>query len=203
MSSTSSHERLLTIVIPTFNRDRFLHRLLESIAPELRKYADAVEVLVVDDGSTDNTPQVIAQFVGGRLPFRSLRNQKNLGLDGNLRHSFLQAMTEYVWIFGDDDVMLEGALDRLVPLLQRYRVSFAYVGGHAFRGEFSCRKTFFQNMGPTRLTDSADVIRTGNCLLSFITRGILNKHALLESQPDATYAFKTAPHIAPDRFSRR
>ena len=120
-SPNMQEQRLLTIVIATFNRGRFLKRLLESIAPELRKHADAVEVLIVDDGSTDNTPDVIAQFIGGPLPFRTLRNRTNLGLDGNLRYSFLQASTEYAWIFGDDDVMLEGTLDLLIPLLRRYR----------------------------------------------------------------------------------
>ena len=180
-------QRLLTIVIATFNRGRFLKRLLESIVPELRKHADAVEVLIVDDGSTDNTPEVIAKFVGGPLPIRSLRNPKNLGLDGNLRYSFLQATTEYVWLFGDDDVMLEGALDRLVSLLRRYRVSFVHVGAFDFRGEFAPQRKRFQHLGPTRLTDRVDMITTVHHLLTYITRGVINKQALMAAQPDSTF----------------
>ena len=178
---------ILTIVIGTYNRGRFLQRLLASIAPELAKYPEQVKVLICDDCSTDDTADVIAGFVNGSLPILSIRNSSNKGLDGNLLFGFMQATTEYVWLFGDDDVMLEGALDVLMPELIKERVAFAYIGGYAFKGEFVRKNNRFQNMGPSRLTDRADLLKTAYFLLAFITRGIINKKAAIESQPGARF----------------
>lgn len=185
MQAPPPSRHILTIVIGTYNRGWFLQRLLASIAPELAKYPEQVEVLICDDCSTDDTAEVIAGFVNGSLPFLSIRNSSNKGLDSNLLFGFTQATTEYVWLFGDDDVMLEGALDLLMPELMKQRVAFAYIGGYSFKGEFVQKNNLFQNMGPSRLTDRADLIKTAHCLLTFITRGIINKKAVIESQSNA------------------
>jgi abequosyltransferase len=187
MQMSDSTSPILTIVIATYNRGRFLRRLLDSITPEVRKYPEQVQILICDDCSTDETPEVISSYVDGVLPFRSIRNDANKGLDGNLLFGFMRATTEYVWLFGDDDVMLEGALDLLVPELMRRRVAFAYIGGYAFKNEFVKKDYRLLNMGPSRLTDRTDLIRTAHCLLTFITRGIINKKAVLESQPGSTF----------------
>ena len=187
MQASHLPHHILTIVIGTYNRGRFLQRLLASIKPELAKYPEQVKVLIYDDCSTDDTADVIAGFVNGSLPILSIRNSSNKGLDGNLLFGFMQATTEYVWLFGDDDVMLEGALDLLIPELMKQRVAFAYIGGYAFAGEFIQKNNRFQNMGPSRLTDRADLIKTAHCLLTFITRGIINKKAVIESQPNARF----------------
>ncbi len=54
-----SEKPLLSVIIPVYNREAYLRRCLESVAGQTMK---ELEVLVIDDGSTDNTPQIIEEF---------------------------------------------------------------------------------------------------------------------------------------------
>lgn len=96
----------LSIVIPSFNEEKRLPRTLERI----REYfvarpggLDGIEVLIVDDGSTDGTP-LIAQEWSRRLPgWRLVSNGENRGKGYSVRHGMLEA-TGRVALFTDADL---------------------------------------------------------------------------------------------------
>ena len=180
-------QRLLTIAIPTFNRSGFLSRLLGAIEPQLKIFASQVEILICDNFSQDNTQEVVRAFEANGLPMTYVRHIENLGMDRNILECFRRASTEYVWIFGDDDVLLEGALATLMPRLEQTHFAHIFVGGYSFRGDFKHKHPLFQNIGPTRMTDSQDLLKTGNTLLGLISRNIVNKRAAYALNPEASF----------------
>lgn len=108
---------LLTIAIPTYNRRIHLQRLLDAMRDMVAGLEGRVEVIVSDNASTDGTPDIVAAFVAECPLARSLRNETNLGSDGNIARCFLEAQGSHVWIIGDDDIPKSGVLPALLQLL--------------------------------------------------------------------------------------
>ena len=109
---------LLTLAIPTYNRAAYLATLLTSLAPQLSR-APQVELLISDNASTDDTPDVVRRFMAEGMRCRYLRNASNLDADPNFLQCYQQASGRFVWIFGDDDVVFPGSLVCILNLLAR------------------------------------------------------------------------------------
>ena len=92
--------QLLT-VIPVFNGEPFLAQTLESIARQTQR---PDRVVVLDNCSTDRTPEIVKNFTGIKCEF--IRNEKNIGLFGNLNRSLdFSTETEYLQILHADDTI--------------------------------------------------------------------------------------------------
>lgn len=89
---------LLTLVVPVYNVAPYLPRCLESLAA-LSPPAD--EIIVVDDGSTDECPRILAEF-GSRLPQMRVIRQENSGLSA-ARNTALEVATGTYLAFVDSD----------------------------------------------------------------------------------------------------
>jgi len=105
----------ISVVLPTYNQARYLPVSLEGIA---RQTCDDFELIVVDDGSTDDTPQVLADW-RPRLPFLLIR-QDNRGLPEALNAGFARATGEYLTWTSSDNIMLPTMLARLAEELDRF-----------------------------------------------------------------------------------
>jgi glycosyltransferase involved in cell wall biosynthesis len=104
----------ISVLVPTYNRARFLRASLDSI---LSQTLPAFEVIVIDDGSTDETAEIVREY-GDRLVYLPKANEgKSTALNLGLQH----VRGDYVWIMDDDDVALPHALDRLVAPLEADR----------------------------------------------------------------------------------
>ena len=109
----------LVICIPTYNRAACLRRLLGTLERELAGLEQVVGVLVADNASPDDTPQVVREFEG-RIPgLASVRRAQNVGPDENFCRCVEQVTSDYFWIMGDDDLPRAGAIALLVRLLQQ------------------------------------------------------------------------------------
>jgi len=115
---------LLTIAIPTYNRAAYLGELLPMLteAVSLVNFeAPIVEILVVDNASTDTTQDVISSIIAERRFVRASRNGVNIGGDRNFIECVRLSRGAYVWLFGDDDLLLNGGVSRVVNLLREHR----------------------------------------------------------------------------------
>ena len=107
---------IVSVVIPTFNREALLPRALESVCAQT--FGDW-EIVVVDDGSTDNTPQLLQQWsarLGDRL--RCVR-QANAGSSAARDRGIDAARGSFVCFLDSDDEFLPTKLERQLALFHR------------------------------------------------------------------------------------
>ena len=110
----------ITVLIPTYNRASMLRESIESIRAQTLPPA---QILVVDDGSTDDTARVLERFGGAVQVLRVQQGGKSAAINAGLPH----VTGDYLWIFDDDDVALPPALARLVaPLEANPEAGFSY-----------------------------------------------------------------------------
>lgn len=113
---------LLSIMIPTYNRADYLRECLESVLPQT--IGMPVEVVVIDNASTDDTPAVVKGFVGQYPNLRAFRNDSNLGYAGNQAKCIEYADGRYIAILCDDDVYLPGAVEVVLGVVERKEYAF-------------------------------------------------------------------------------
>lgn len=102
----------VSVIIPAFNAAEYLPETLESIFTQT--YPD-YEIILVDDGSTDETPEVASRYQGRIRYFR----QNNSGGPARPRNvGIAQARGEFIAIFDSDDVMMPNKLARSVEFLR-------------------------------------------------------------------------------------
>lgn len=90
----------LEIIIPTWNRFKYLERTLSQFANSPFK---SCKITIIDNASTDNTPQVCEKYKNIFPNLRIIRNNKNIGLSGNILRCYEIAEEEYMWLVGDND----------------------------------------------------------------------------------------------------
>ena len=116
----------VSVVITTYNRSRLLPRAIESA----QSAGSDLEVIVVDDCSSDDTPEVCASMPA----IRYVRLKKNGGL-GNARNvGIAESSSEFIAFLDDDDLRLPGSLDKqLQAICADDRIAMCY--GQALIGD--------------------------------------------------------------------
>ena len=107
---------ILSVVIPTYNRAKYLERCLESI---LSHQGDYYEVIVSDNASPDSTEEIIQKYLSdSRISY--YRNEKNLGARENIYKATGYARGEYVFWLSDDDYLLPNALSKVIAVIEAH-----------------------------------------------------------------------------------
>jgi lipopolysaccharide biosynthesis glycosyltransferase len=115
---------LISVLIPTYNCARFIQEAIDSI---LAQEYDNLEIIVVDDGSTDDTPNVVERIVGA-LRATPLRNrnpikyfyQPNAGISAARNACLEHASGEYIAWLDADDYWLPGKLQAQVEYFEEH-----------------------------------------------------------------------------------
>lgn len=103
---------LLSICIPTLNRSALLEVFLENLVCEASPYLDRIEIVVADNASTDATADIVWQ---SPLQIVYGRQANTVGFARNVLFSTaVLASGEFVWVIGDDDLVLPGGISRIL-----------------------------------------------------------------------------------------
>ncbi|VEP11633.1 Family 2 glycosyl transferase [Hyella patelloides LEGE 07179] len=105
----------VSVCIPTYNRSDYLKYSVNSVLQQT--YQD-FELIVCDDGSTDNTSDVVNSYDDSRL--RYVRHPQNIGRSRNMRSGFDAAEGEYFIKFDDDDAIASEFLAKTVAILDSH-----------------------------------------------------------------------------------
>ena len=112
----------ISVIVPTYNRDYIVRETIDSI---LTQTLDDLEVLVVDDGSTDNTKEVIGSIADTRVKY--LR-KGNTGPAGARNFGLSKAEGQYVLFLDSDDFWPENYLE---VMLSRLKQNSEFGGGYS------------------------------------------------------------------------
>ena len=133
---------ILSVVIPTWNRARLVCEAVESA---LSQRDGQVEVIVVDDGSTDDTGKVLDQRFRNRIKLLRLPHRGGAGAARNAGVS--QATGDLLAFLDSDDLWLPGKLDAELSVFEQFPDAEAVIsdGRYIIDGNFSALSRFEQN----------------------------------------------------------
>jgi glycosyltransferase involved in cell wall biosynthesis len=139
--------QLVSILVPVYNRE---HIIAETIVSALAQTYNNIEVVVVDNASTDKTWDVIQSLVEKDARVKAFRNQTNLGPVRNWMRCVEEASGDYGKILWSDDLIAPDFLEKTLPLFKE-DVGFVYSGVKIFIGDnpYSAKTSFL--LGQTGL----------------------------------------------------
>ncbi len=109
----------LSLLIPTYNRVKYLKIMLDSVITQVEQnnLSSEVEVIVSDNCSDDGT-QDFMNVLSIQNPYiKYSRNEKNIGVVRNILKLFELTTSKYWMFYGDDDIVCEGALVKILGIL--------------------------------------------------------------------------------------
>jgi glycosyltransferase involved in cell wall biosynthesis len=110
----------LSLVVPAFNEQEVIPELLRRIEPPLRQTSKRFEVIVIDDGSKDNTPRLLADAMPDRPWLRVVRMGKNSGQSAAFDAGFKAARGQIIATIDADLQNDPEEIPRLLPMLEGY-----------------------------------------------------------------------------------
>ncbi len=101
----------VSVIIPAYNSNAYIAQAIESV---LKQTEDNIEVIVVNDGSTDNTEEVVRGIVDKRL--KVFVNPQNLGLSATRNYGLREARGKWIALLDADDWYVPDRLEKMLQI---------------------------------------------------------------------------------------
>lgn len=116
----------ISVIIPIFNNETLIHRTLMSIENQSLGIEN-IEILMINDSSTDNTKEVINEYVNKYTNFKAIHIKNGTGSAGTPRNLGLKlASANYVIFIDHDDFLEINALEKLYDKITKYNCDFVF-----------------------------------------------------------------------------
>jgi hypothetical protein len=182
----SPESHLLTIAIPSFDRNELLERAVRSLLPQL---CPGVRLVVRDNASPTPAQQSLAAWVAGRDDVEVVRNPGNIGGNANFLRCLETCQTEWLWVLGDDDAP---AADAVARILADIRAAPPALLAISYRCELFNRQRPLEVQGMDGLIERMDSLSS----LLFLSTNVLRAPALQRQLRMAyAYAYSNMPQI--------
>ncbi|OGX08664.1 MAG: hypothetical protein A2Z88_10335 [Omnitrophica WOR_2 bacterium GWA2_47_8] len=136
---------LVSAIIPTFNRAKLVCETIDSV---LAQTYPNIEIIVVDDGSSDNTEEVLKKY-GNKVRYLK---QDNKGNSAARNYGFKVSRGEYIGFLDDDDLWLPSKIEEEVKFLQDHSdLGFVYCGTYLIdlEGKITGQRTIWEEEDAT------------------------------------------------------
>ena len=112
---------LVSIIMPSYNTARYIKNSIDSVLAQTYKNW---ELLIVDDCSTDNTDEIIAQFNDSRIKY--VKNEKNSGAAVSRNRALAQAKGKWIAFLDSDDLWAPEKLEKQLKFMAENGYAFSY-----------------------------------------------------------------------------
>ena len=111
---------LISVILNVYNGEKYINKCIDSVINQTYKN---IEILVINDGSTDNTVNIVKKYKDKRI--KLINNKKNLGLALSRNVGIDNAKGRYLYFVDIDDFILEDTIEYLYKLIKKYNVLLA------------------------------------------------------------------------------
>lgn len=108
-----------SIIIPAYNVAKFIPETIKSIKQQTAKHSD-FETIIIDDGSTDNTAEIISKQISNLSNIVFVKREKNLGVCATRNQAIELAKGKYMLLLDGDDVLEPQAIESTLEFMERY-----------------------------------------------------------------------------------
>lgn len=189
----------LQILIPTYNHANLLRECLRSIKCQFDSLVSDVSVLVADNASDDDTKEVVEEEEKNfPFPLSYTRRPTNVGFARNLFMGMSESSGDWVWLMGDDDFLLPGALDAILTMLREGTdltcsvMAVRYSECEEDLSAFSIPHIKHHQFGHI---SPEEFLLNGFSYLNFISQYILRRRSYLNAYDPSENGFRFVPHL--------
>lgn len=144
----------ISVVIPVYNSGLILHDLIDRLIPALEKISDSFEILLINDGSYDNSWQVVAELAKDNRKIIGINLMRNYGQHNALLCGIRSAKNEIVITMDDD---LQHPPEEIHKLIEKMHAGFDVVYGIPIRQVHKPWRNFFSWFTKTVLSKTLDI----------------------------------------------
>jgi len=176
-----SESPLLSICVPTYNRALYLSECLDSILFQVNasvRLQSVVEIVISDNGSTDDTASVVERYSPMFPKVRTIRHGSNLGPDRNINGCIRAATGDYIWVFSDDDIMSHGVIECVVDLLEADpALGIVHLNSYGFRGPIVPLSVGKSGWEIRKFTNSSLFLKDVSYWITFLSANVFRRDA--------------------------
>ena len=114
----------LSIIITVYNLEKYLEKLFNSLIPQLNEFRQDVEVVVIDDGSKDNSLEIIEKFNDDKI--MKVIRQQNMGVSAARNNGIIQSCGEFITFLDGDDFIETSYLKTIMNNLKTNQDVYIY-----------------------------------------------------------------------------
>jgi len=146
---------MVSILIPVYNRDKYIAQTIESA---LNQTYTNIEVIIVDNSSTDNTWKIVQVYAKKDNRIKAFQNDSNIGPVRNWKRCIDEASGKFGKILWSDDLIAPEFIEKTLPFLQKNEeVGFVFTGTELFTDDAAKKPIHF--IGKTGIYNSKDYIK--------------------------------------------
>ena len=159
---------LVTVILPAYNAERFIAEAIESV---IAQSVEDWELIVVDDGSTDGTREIIADYQRRDRRIRVLTHAANRGLASARNTALDHARGRLIAFIDSDDVWFPEKTARQIAAMERHRADISYTGYERWRDGKQCgtrvavpeQVTYRTMLGRNKIAVCTAMIQSSTC----------------------------------------
>ena len=133
----------LAISIPTYNEVGFLKENLKALVPQVKEFAHLIDLYVFDNNSSDNTIIEVKKYFSNEDNCFLIKNSSNIGLAQNQIKSLQLEDYDYQITIGSDDILIPGAVKKILSLIDNSLYSIIYLNYYSFSKDYKTPIDFF------------------------------------------------------------
>ena len=122
MHDLNNSKPLISVIIPTYNREKMLDECLKNV---LSQNYESVEIVVVDDNSTDNTENLLRSYIATNANIKYIKNKSNLNAGRSRNVGYRVSKGKYLVFLDDDDYYTDrDFFTKAIAIHQQFELAF-------------------------------------------------------------------------------
>lgn len=121
----NTSENFVSIIMPVYNCEKYIEDAINSVIAQTYKFW---ELIVIDDGSKDNTVRIIEELCNKDYRIKFYRNERNLGVSETRNKGIALANSEWIAFLDSDDMWEDSKLEKQIKLSNKLDAEFVFTG---------------------------------------------------------------------------